>query len=166
MGPTTKIQMKKFTKISMIFVGLMLPASAEPKESSDAAISAEVKRLVGAYEIVSGQYGEKEIPKDRLEGKVRWGTKTIAGYDNDENKLYAAVYTLDSSTDPWTIEMTGRMIPESEDAEAKKFKSKGLVKIEDETVTLIYSTKDGEKPDDFEPEEEDHKFVFRKTAGE
>ncbi len=62
--------------------------------------------------------------------------------------------------------MTGTMVPEKEDAEAKKFKSTGLVKIEGNELTLIYSTKDGEKPNDFEPKEEDHKFVFRKTDGE
>lgn len=156
--------MKTSVKFSMILASLILPASAEhhEKEHGDKAAN----KLVGIYEIVSGQRGEEMIPKDRLEGKVRWSEDTIAGYDRDEKRLYVATYTLDTSTDPWTVTMTGTMVPEKENAEAKKFESKGLVKIEGDEVTFIYSTEEGEKPDDFGPEKEDRMFVFRKTEGE
>lgn len=158
--------MKPILTFNTLLAALTIPAAADPATDG----SSEAKKLVGIYRIASGTMGEQAIPQERLEGTVRWGINSISGYDEDKNELYASTYQLDTTTEPWEIKLVGTMVPSQgdedpqQDAEVKRFESQGLVKQEGDKVTLIYSTKDGIAPDDFEPGEDEHKFVFEKVA--
>ena len=154
--------MKPILTFNALLAAFTIPAAADEAKHG----SSEAKQLVGVYRIASGEMDEQTIPQERLEGTVRWGLNSISGYDEDENKLYASTYQLDTTSTPWKIKLVGTMVPNSEDKEAKRFTSQGLVKQDGDTVTLIYSTKDGMAPDDFEAGTDEHKFVFEKVDAE
>lgn len=148
-------------------------AAAEDKKP------AEKGKLEGTYSIVSGEKDGKAIPKERLDGSViKITDKAIVGTDKDKKEFYASTYTLDTSKTPWAISMTSTA--KKEDAKDKEKKddaekgkdvkpedskttASGLVKVDGDTVTLVYALPGGKTPTDFKTDAGQQMFVLKRT---
>jgi uncharacterized protein (TIGR03067 family) len=146
--------------IALVLAGfglLWFQARAEDpkKENADAA------KLVGAYEAVAGERGGQKISADRLKDiMVRIAVNAITTFDKDEKKVYAATYELDTSRQPWRITMTATLTP----VNGKGAKAEGLIKVDGDSVKLIYALPGGKAPTDFKTGEKQQMFVLKRTG--
>ncbi len=115
-------------------------------------------RLPGTYTIVSGVRGDAAVEADRLAGKVVITRESI---------------TLDAGGDgefliPYTLEPGGKIamkIAKAAVEGAVGSTARGLVKVEGDTLTLIYDYQDGRSPADFTPDDAmQHRFVLKRQA--
>jgi uncharacterized protein (TIGR03067 family) len=114
-------------------------------------------KLNGTYTITAGEEDGKPIPAARFEGAVVIFTDdTVAGTDKEKKEIFSSKYKLDAAKKPWAIHMKTK--------EPKEAESQGLVKMEGDTVTIIYAKPGGEKPTEFKTKENQHMFVMKKKA--
>lgn len=114
--------------------------------------------LAGVYDIVSGQRNGKPIPKKEIEaGTIRFTGDTIYAIDKEKQNIYAAKYKVDASKQPAQIHMVSIVPKKGEEAD-------GLIKIEGQTVTVIYALPGGETPRSFEAGEKQQLFVLKKQT--
>jgi uncharacterized protein (TIGR03067 family) len=118
--------------------------------------------LIGTYTLVSGKEGEKDVPKDHLNGAVRITSDTITMFDQKNRETYVIKYRAEGegSARPLRVAMT---ITKSTQKDAVGSKARGLIKTAGNTLTLIYDFgKGGEYPKNFEPRgDTQHLFVLR-----
>ena len=156
---------------------LAVPALAEAQQQKkaqrpNAAQSQQVRgarELLGTYTIMSGSSAGEEIPEDRLNGRVRITEDQMFVTDRDDNEVYVIDYEFEG---PEGGREMGRRVlmttVRSSQEGAEGSTARGLLKVEGETVTLIYDFGDGEQyPEDFEAEKEtENLFVMEKGGGE
>ncbi len=121
------------------------------------------EKLVGTYAYVSGKRGDADVEKAHLAGKVRITKDTIALVGEAGEEEFVIPYKLEPEKDgkaKLSLEITKAVL-----AEAVGSKAKGLVKLEGDTVTLIYDYEEGSEPDDFEPDGPmQHLFVLKRQG--
>ena len=81
----------------------------------------------------------------------------IVGTDKDKKEFFAASYTLDTTKKPWVIKM--KSLAPKEGAE-----SVGLVKVEGDSVTLVYSLPGVAAPTEFKTKDKQHLFVLKRVG--
>ena len=137
--------------------------------------------LVGTYTVVSGEKDGKPLPKEGFEGAVvKITDKTMVGTDKDKKEFYSASYTLDTSKTPWTITMTTTAHgttarkDDKKDKEERKdgdkgekpatetMNASGLVKVDGDTLTIIYALPGGKAPTEFKTGEKQQMFVLKR----
>jgi len=104
--------------------------------------------IFGTYRVVSGKRGDKDIPKDHLDGRVRIAKDVMTTYDADHKEVYVVRFNVDREGEPARIAMT---VTSSSRPGSVGMKARGLVKVEGKKLTLIYDYKGEEFPSDFEP---------------
>lgn len=130
-----------------LFAGALLQADDDKKPA----------KLNGTYTIVAGEEDGKPIPGPRLDGAIVVFTDdTVAGTDKDKQVFFSSKYKLDAAKKPWAIHMKTK--------EPKEAESHGLVKMDGDTVTIIYAMPGGEKPTEFKTKENQHMFVMKKKV--
>ncbi len=125
----------------------MLPATLFAGEGTMTATDI-VKTLSGRWTIDEGYNQGRELTDADLKGNIVMFDKNyIVTYDKDENEMYRASYTINTSTDPIQIDMTSKM------EGAPPAMAMGILKIEkddDETEwTLAYGLPGSERPKTF-----------------
>lgn len=166
--------MKKLTSAALLFAlvcGVSADDKAKPTDSKPA--------LDGTYVLVSGEREGKAIPKERLnDSTIKITDKTIVGTDKDKKEFYATTYTLDTSKTPWAISMTTTAVKkDATDKEAKKDAEKGkdlkegeqqsttgIIKVDGDTVTLVYALPGGKTPTEFKAGEKQQLFVMKREG--
>lgn len=125
--------------LSIIACGLL--ASTLPAEEK--AVKLDAKSLEGKYTITKGEHDGKALPPDHFKGSVVTFTKSkIYGTDKNTKEFFSAEYTLDTSSSPAMIKMTGTA--------PKKEKSDGIIEMSGDTIRLCYALPGGETPKKFE----------------
>jgi uncharacterized protein (TIGR03067 family) len=126
-----------------------LPEQKVPPKGEKAPTSP----LEGVYTITSGERDGKPIPEERIKGSVvAFAGDKIVATDKDKKEFFAATYALDTASKPWVIKMKSTT---PKDGEAI-----GLVKKEDDTVTLVYALPGGAPPKEFKAGDKQHLFVL------
>jgi len=121
--------------------------AVQPARPGEPAKGGKGKDLVGTYKIVADERDGKKTPEEHFKGAtVRITEDTITATDKDKKDLYATKYQLDTSKTPWQITMTS-ILP------VKGEVSKGLIKREGDTVTLVYALPGGQTPTTFSTKE-------------
>ncbi|MGE0645975.1 MAG: TIGR03067 domain-containing protein [Nitrospira sp.] len=113
--------------------------------------------LVGDYHIISGERAGAPIDQKELDAVITIRDQTITAYDKEQNKTFAATYTLDTKQTPWRITMISTKAPET------GVISKGLIEPEGDRIKLIYALPNGQPPTDFKTGERQQMFVLVKT---
>jgi uncharacterized protein (TIGR03067 family) len=132
----------------LVLYALAVTAQDRPGEKDDAA------KLEGTYTIISGEEGGEKIPEERIKGSiVRFTKDRITGTDPDKKEFFAATYTLDTNRTPWRIKMRSTTPKEAE--------TTGLIKKEDEKVTIIYALPGGPEPTEFKTREGQQMFELK-----
>jgi len=126
--------------VALAIAGFATVACAE--ESSETLI----QKLAGVWEVEEGVNRGEEIPEDELEGTTMLVEEnTIITYDPDRKEIYRATFTLDTSTDPISIDMTTKMksLPQT--------RALGILKFEeDDEFELCYALPGSDRPKNFE----------------
>lgn len=150
-------------------------AGADDKTKAD-----DKGKLEGVFTIVSGERDGKALPKTDFDGSVvKITDKTIVGTDKDKKEFYAATYTLDTSKKPIAISMTTTAAkgdkkddkkPDVKDKDepadktaGEKMSAEGLLKVDGDTITLIYALPGGKTPTDFKTGENQQMFVLKRA---
>ncbi len=132
--------------------GLAAGAWAADPPADAKAIAAP---LEGGYTIVSGERDGKAIPEERIKGSVvRFTAAAITGTDKDKKEFFACTFTLDKDKSPWVIRMKSTAPKAGDEAV-------GLIKIEGDTLTLIYALPGGDAPTEFKTKDKQHLFVLK-----
>jgi len=143
----------------LAFTGLLSAARELPSalpEDKNATGKPPPAPLAGGYTVVSGEKDGQVIPPERIRGSVvRFTENRITGTDKDKKEFFAATYTLDTSKKPWVIAMKSTSPKEAE--------AGGLVKVDGDTLTIIYSLPGGAAPTDFKTKEKQHLFVLKRV---
>ncbi|MBX3333711.1 MAG: TIGR03067 domain-containing protein [Nitrospira sp.] len=113
--------------------------------------------LVGDYHIIGGERAGTPIDQHELDAVITIREQTITAYDKEQNKTFAATYTLDTKHMPWKITMISTKAPET------GVISKGLIEAEGDKIRLIYALPNGQPPTDFKTGEQQQMFVLVKT---
>ena len=142
---------------TLLTIGTAAFADDAPKANQSGAPA----DLIGGYTIVSGEkYGEKE-PAERIEGTtVRFAEDAIVVLDKEKKEVYAQTYKVDTSKTPWTITMKSKITPYTAKS-GKEEETKGLIKKDGDTVTLIYAAPGGDMPTEFKTKEKQLMFVMK-----
>lgn len=154
--------MKKLLAALAVFASVCGLASADDKTKADAKLS-------GMYTIVSGEEEGKAVPKERIEGSLVVFTETsVIGTDKAKKEFFSANYTLDTSKTPWVINMTSAGPADKKDKDDKnsaaKASSTGLIKVDGDTVTIIYALPGGKAPTEFKTGEKQQMFVMKRSV--
>jgi len=150
--------MKKLVLTLGLMVAVMLAAQAQSgeKKGSDKALTP--KALAGAYKIVSGEHFGKAIAEKELEtDQTSFTEDAVTVFDKNTKKVYAATYKLDSGKSPARIHMTSIEPKKGETAD-------GLIKMEGDTVTLIYALPGGEVPTEFKTKGKQQMFTMKRVG--
>ena len=118
------------------------------------------ERLAGTYTIVSGESHGKPIPAERIKGsEVLMGRDTIVTVDADKKEAYAATYTLESNQSPAVIHMISTL------EGSRGTIAKGLIRLDGDTVKLIYKLPTGDTvPTNFQTREGQLMVVLKRKA--
>jgi uncharacterized protein (TIGR03067 family) len=156
--------MKKLLATLAVIASVCGLAAADDKTKADVKLS-------GTYTIVSGEEEGKAVPNDRLEGSVVVFTETtIMGTDKAKKEFFSATYTLDTAKTPWVINMTSAAPADNKKKDtddkkpAEKLSAAGLIKVDGETVTIIYALPGGKAPTEFKTGDKQQMFVMKKKA--
>jgi uncharacterized protein (TIGR03067 family) len=161
--------MKKLLCVALFAVTCGLAAADDNKtKPDDKAKPADAAALNGTYAITSGEEEGKAVPKERIEGAmIIFTDKTVAGTDKDKKEFFSATYALDTSKSPWAITMTNASrgaAPAKDDKKpAEAMTSAGLIKVDGDTVTIIYALPGGKPPTEFKTGDKQQMFVMKRT---
>lgn len=134
--------------ILVVLMGALFPATRA---------GFDTKKLEGDWTIVSGKRDGKPIPADEIKGaRVTFTKDQIVGTDKDKKRLFAATYTVDDTTKPYTLRMTGLYPKRGEKAE-------GVIEVSGDTAKLCYNLPGGKPARNFEAGEKQHCFVLKKA---
>lgn len=144
--------------------GLLIAGLSRAQEDSTQR-AAEAEKLVGTYEVFSGERNGEKIAADRLKGiTIKIAANAITTYDKDEKEVYAATYKLDTSKKPWQIMMTATITPVDDDPSrgGKGTKAAGLIGVRGDSVMLIYALPGGKAPTEFKTADQQQMFVLKR----
>jgi uncharacterized protein (TIGR03067 family) len=143
------------------FVALLSSASIAQETGSNASEADKIRSpeaLVGRYVIVSGEKDGIKEPEGRIKGTLVVFTKDeVVVTDKDRKEMYAASYTLKTTTNPCDITMTSR----AKSSEGQV--ARGLIQKEGDKLRLIYALPTGEIPSEFKTKEKQLMFVMKKA---
>ncbi len=153
--------MKAILSLASGLCALGLLTSTVRADDGPKPISGEPAKLLGGYTIVAGEkFGEKE-PTERIEGTtVRIADDAIIVLDKDKKEVYAQTYKIDTTSKPWKITLKSKITPKNQSSDEEHV-AKGLIKMEGDTVTLIYALPGGETPTEFKTKEKQLMFVLK-----
>lgn len=141
-----------------------LAAAVAPAQEKEQPLDA--KQIAGAYRIESGEKDGAPIPAERLRDHTALITADrFVVSDADEKELYASTYKLTGDAKGghggYGITMTTTVGPDGAEGE----KAAGLIKLEGDTLTLIYSYGGGAAPTEFKTKEgaRQNLFVLKKV---
>jgi uncharacterized protein (TIGR03067 family) len=121
----------------------------------------DVSKLIGTYEIVSGERHGKNLDAGELKGvTVRIAANAITTFDKEKKEVYVATYKLDDSRKPWRITMTATVAP----ANDKGSNAEGLIDASGDTVKLIYALPQGKAPTVFKTDDKQQMFILKRTS--
>lgn len=127
------------------------PGAADDKKVDEKKATVS---LEGGYTIVSGESDGKAIPEAEIKGSVvRFTGDKIVGTDKDKKEFFASSYTLDTTKNPWVINMKS--------TQPKEATATGLIKKDGDTITIIYALPGGEAPKEFKTKEKQNLFVLK-----
>lgn len=155
--------MKKLFAALAVFASVCGLVTADDKtKPSDAKLS-------GTYTIVSGEEEGKPVPTERIEGSTVVFTETsVMGTDKAKKEFFSANYTIDTSKTPWVINMTSAGPADKKDKDDKKSAAKtsstGLIKMDGDTVTIIYAMPGGKAPTEFKTGEKQQMFIMKRSV--
>lgn len=145
--------MRKAIGFGLMFALVLAATSADAQDLS---------KLAGTYKLVSGEKGDGQIAKDRLDGIVRIMQDTMTLFDKDNNEVYVMRYSVDKAQEPARITMT---VSKATRPDAVGSKAHGLIKAQGNLLTIIYDYKGGDYPSDFHPKgATQHLFVMERTS--
>ncbi len=146
--------------------GLMLPMTLlSTLAATSAGAVEEIKdKLPGTYSIVSGQEGDREISEDELNGTVVINEEMMILQDNDNKELYALSYQIKEQDKDQGCKVDMKVIRSTREGTVGS-QGKGLLKFEDDKVTIIYEYAGKDYPADFEPKgRNQNKFVLKRKT--
>lgn len=162
--------MKKLLSAAVLALacGVANADDTKTKPADDKTRPSDTASLNGSYAIVSGEEEGKAIPKERIDGAmIIFTDKTVAGTDKEKKEFFSATYTLDTSKSPWGITMTNASrgaAPAKDDKKpAEAMSSTGLIKVDGDTVTIIYALPGGKTPTEFKTGEKQQMFVMKRA---
>lgn len=167
--------MKKLLATLVVFASVCGLASADDKSKPDDKTKTGDAKLSGTYTIVSGEENGKAVPKDHIDGSIVVFTETsVIGTDKAKKEFFSATYTVDTSKTPWHIHMTNAGPADKKDTDGKKGtgdnkkdtekSSEGLIKVDGDTVTVIYALPGGKAPTEFKTADKQNMFVLKRKA--
>jgi len=135
-----------------------LPGAEAPKEfrtkeglevrtkEGQVMLEMRVLSIEGGYTVASAERDGKPIPASTLKDAiVRVTGGRIVGTDRDRTEFLYASYTLNMNKTPWEVEM--KVMGAKDDT------TRGLVKRDGNTLTLIYAQPGAEAPKEFKTKE-------------
>lgn len=147
-----------------LLTALALPSTlvAAPKDQTKNEKAKAKNPIAGTYEVISGERNGKALKKEEItETTVLIGDDALTSFDKDRKKVYAASYTLDKSTKPWTITMTSELTPRKDNEQIKTI---GLVQKKGKRLKLIYAFPGGKAPTDFKTDPRQQMFVLKRVS--
>ena len=143
-----------------IFAALLLIVSTGVSYAQEKAEKAESENpYIGAYSVKSGTRAGAEVDAERLPPEITIDEKNFTVPSPDGKFVMA--YSLKEGTSPLQVDMK---IVEGPAVEAT---SLGILKMEDNRVTLCYDPTGQSRPEDFTSTEDNgfHMFVMDKSGG-
>ena len=111
---------------------------------SEEAPKSDPAKLVGTWNIVSGEDQGQAIPEDHIKGTtVRITKDTITVLDRKDQQTYVVNYKLDPAKKPWTVTM---MIL---DGPMKGKATSGILELSGDDLKLCYALPGEKAPADF-----------------
>ncbi len=128
------------------------------------ADEAMARKLAGTYTIESGKDGTLIIPEERLRGSVKVAGDKMTLYDADNKEVYVIQFELKGDSMPAKVAMK---TIDSTKQEAEGSKALVLIKLEGDTLTIMYDFGDEAiYPEDFVPQtDKQHMFVLKRKGG-
>jgi uncharacterized protein (TIGR03067 family) len=143
---------------TLFLTGLALTSTAQPPVQPNEPPVTDPKVIPppveGGYTIAAVERdGKSRPPSEFKDAIVRVTGGRVVGTDRDRTELLVASYTLNTAKTPWAIEM-------------KLYGDKGetlsgLVKKENNVLTIIYALPGGEAPKEFKTKANQQMFVLR-----
>jgi len=146
-------------------IGLSLLFMTGSAIAQETKTTAPANKLVGNYELVSGEDNGKAIPDDHIKGStVRITDDDIVMVDKDNKEVYVTKYKLDTNRKPTRITMTETGGPRGRKGE----KAVGIVERDGDKVRLCYCYEGGIVPTEFKTKagEKQLCFTMKRKAGE
>src|SRR5262245_14196730 len=137
--------------VSLAFL-LLLAAAVSAKDAKQ-----EMDKLQGEWKMASLEIQGKKSPEERVMQfrlTIKEDQWIVMGQDGNENKM---TFKIDPSKEPKTIDL----IMKTGDEEMV---SRGIYKLEGDTLTLCRTTGDRERPKEFKTTEESGVLVVWKRA--
>lgn len=145
--------MRKLLPFSALAFSLAALSAAQADDEKNPG-KADAAKLEGTYTIVGGEDEGRKVDPSRYQGSIVKITKTrFIGTDKDRKEFFAADYTIDTSKKPWGVTMKS--------TSPKEHETRGLIKKEGDTVTIVYALPGGEPPTEFKTKEKQHLFVLK-----
>jgi uncharacterized protein (TIGR03067 family) len=136
-----------------ILIALVSPVLADDKKAD----KFDAEKIQGDWSVTEGKKAGAALGDDAKKGTYTI-TKDKITLKMDGKTMFAFDYTLDTKTDPVSIEMT---ISEAPDASFKGSKAKGIIQIKGEEVHLCYAPM-GDRPMKFD-DEKAYTFTMKKA---
>ena len=145
----------------LMFAIALTLASTIPIETR--AEETVMEKLAGIYTYVSGKDGTLIVPKERLTGLVKIAKDRMTLVDDKDAEVFVIAYEIKSDKAPYRVALT-TVRSSMKDAEGSK--AVGLLKLEGDTLTIMYDYgDDAVYPEAFVPQtDKQHLFVLKKKA--
>jgi len=137
---------------NMAVAALCLFASANAEDKKPAKFDAE--KIVGKYSIVSGEKFGKAEPAEMFKNATFEIEKDKMTMPTPDGKFVFA-YKIDAATEP-----AGLDLEITEGPIGKGSKSKGIIKLDDDTLTICYPAMEGDRPKEFKTSDDKKTMLF------
>jgi uncharacterized protein (TIGR03067 family) len=114
----------------------------------------DAKSMIGEWKMISGERSGDKVPAERLPPAITISDETFTLPSPDGGEGFVMSYALESSKSPMEIDFNieAGPVPEGE--------SIGIIKIENDKMTLCYDSTNQARPDKFETAADDGRFLF------
>jgi uncharacterized protein (TIGR03067 family) len=140
-----------------LMVAVVLPVLAEEKNAN----KFETEKILGDWSVTAGKKAGTAVGDEGKKGTYTI-TKDKITLNADGKALFVFEYTLDTKTDPVSIDMT---IADGPDPSFKGSKGKGIIELKGEELNLCYDPMGGERPKKFD-DEKAYTFTMKKAKKE
>jgi uncharacterized protein (TIGR03067 family) len=131
--------MKAAMTVSLTFAVVLLATGQGPKAQADF----DPGNVVGDWTFEQGKWAGQALPRDQPCGKVTFTKDTITAPGEQGERIVIA-YKIDATMMPATIDTGITRGP------LKGTKAFGIIKLEDDKLTICYATSKDERPTDFD----------------
>jgi uncharacterized protein (TIGR03067 family) len=154
-GTTSGLAVRAGDELTLVY---SLPGEEAPKdfktEKGQVMLVMRVLSIEGGYTIASAERDGRPIPASTLKDAiVRVTGGRIVGTDRDRTEFLYGTYTLNMNKTPWEVEL--KVMGAKDDT------TRGLVKRDGNTLTLIYALPGAEAPKEFKTKEGQVMFSLR-----